>query len=72
MEEVSKLPEHSRKAVEMFYFEDKSYAEIQGELGITKGTLGRRLHKAKALLRKRLREAYLSAAVWIASLLWWT
>jgi len=65
MVEISKLPEHSRKAVEMFYIEGKSYTEIQGELGITKGTLGRRLHDAKAQLRKRLREAYLGAAFWV-------
>lgn len=63
MDEVSKLPEHSRRAIEMFYFDGKSYSQIQDELGITKGTLGRRLHRAKSLLKKKLQEVYLSAAI---------
>lgn len=61
MEAISKLPIYERKAVEMFYLEDRSYSEIQDELGITKGTLGRLLHQARAKLRESLQKAYQGA-----------
>lgn len=52
MEAISKLPEHSRKAVQMFYIDGKSYAEIQNELGVKKGTLARWLYEARLQLEK--------------------
>jgi len=64
MKAISSLPEYSRKAVEMFYLDGKSYSEIQSELGITKGTLGRWLHEARAILLKSMKEAYHSM-IWL-------
>ena len=52
MKAIAKLPEHSRKAVRMFYIESRSYAEIQKELGVKKGTLARWLYEARLQLGK--------------------
>ncbi|MFC1717178.1 RNA polymerase sigma factor [Candidatus Poribacteria bacterium] len=54
MNAISRLPEYNREAVRLFYLEGKSYSEIQDELGITKGTLGRFLYEARAQLREKL------------------
>jgi len=58
MRAISRLPAHNRRAVEMFYLEGMSYSDIQKELGITKGTLGRWLHEARIELCKNIQKAY--------------
>lgn len=65
MKAISKLPEYNQKAVKMFYLEGKSYSEIQEELDVTKGTLGRWLHQARTELRKSLQGACQGAILWI-------
>lgn len=67
MEAIAKLPEHNRKAAQMFYLEDRSYSEIQDELGITKGTLGRLLYEARVELRKSLKRAYQGVLLWVSN-----
>lgn len=67
MEAIAKLPEHNRKAAQMFYLEDRSYSEIQDELGITKGTLGRLLYEARVELRKSLKSAYQGILLWVSN-----
>jgi RNA polymerase sigma-70 factor (ECF subfamily) len=51
---IDELPEESRLAVVMFYFEDCSYKEIAAQLGVPLGTVMSRLARAKERLRKRL------------------
>lgn len=48
----------------MFYLDGKSYSEIQNELGITKGTLGRWLHDARLIMLKSLKETY-HGMIWV-------
>jgi len=65
MKAILKLPERSRRAVEMFYLEGRSYSEIQNELGITKGTLGRWLYKARLDLRRSSRQFINAVTFWL-------
>ena len=67
MRAISELPEKDRKVIELFYLEEKSYKEIQQELGISKSTLGWRLSQARAKLRQKLQTAYHGAAFWLNS-----
>lgn len=53
---IGRLPEALREAVLLFYFEQRSYAEIAGGLGITEAAVNQRLHRAKAALREALGE----------------
>ncbi len=57
MAAIAALPELEQKVIQMYYLEGHSYKEIQEELSITKGTLGRRLHQARAKLRQKLQAA---------------
>jgi RNA polymerase sigma factor (sigma-70 family) len=65
MSAISELPEKDRKVIELFYLEEKSYQEIQQELGISKSVLGWRLSQARAKLRARLQEAYQGAVAFL-------
>lgn len=65
MEAISKLPGRKREAARMFYLEGKSYSEIQNELGIAKGTLGRFLYDARARLRKALQASCWAVVPWM-------
>ena len=47
---VAELPVYYREVVVLYYWSDCSYAEIAEALGIPKGTVMSRLHKAKQLL----------------------
>ena len=51
---VGQLPEHYRAVVVFRYFEDMSVPEIARVLGIPEGTVKFRLHKAKAIMRRKL------------------
>jgi RNA polymerase sigma-70 factor, ECF subfamily len=62
---IAKLPERRRRAVEMFYLEGRSYSEIQDELGITKGTLGRWLYKARLELRRNSKQFISAVTFWL-------
>lgn len=52
---VAELPVYYREVVVLYYWSDCSYAEIAAALGIPKGTVMSRLHKAKQLLGVSLR-----------------
>jgi len=62
---IAKLPERRRRAVEMFYLEGRSYSEIQDELGVTKGTLGRWLYKARLELRRSSKQFISAVTFWL-------
>ena len=64
MSAIAELPEKDRTVIEMFYLEEKSYQEIQQELGISKSLLGWRLSNARAKLRQKLQAAYHGIAFW--------
>ena len=57
IEIVKILPQKYRVVIHLFYYEQLSVEEIASGLHIPEGTVKSRLHKARALLRKRL-EAY--------------
>ncbi|MBC8229288.1 sigma-70 family RNA polymerase sigma factor [bacterium] len=64
MSAISELPEKDKKVIELFYLEEKSYQEIQQQLGISKSVLGWRLSNARAKLRQKLQTAYYGIAPW--------
>jgi RNA polymerase sigma factor (sigma-70 family) len=51
---IAQLPPTNRQAVDMFYFKERSIAEVARHLGIPGGTVKRRLHDARRRLRKLL------------------
>ena len=53
--EVQGLPEIFREAVTLFYFENRSYVQMQAVLGIGPQAINARLSKARSLLRERLK-----------------
>lgn len=53
---VAQLPEQYRKVVLLYYFEELSYTEIAREAGLSVGTVGTHLHRAKQMLRRLLSE----------------
>ncbi len=55
LDEVQALPEIYREAVTLFYFENRSYAQMQEVLGIGPQAINARLMKARALLRDKLK-----------------
>lgn len=55
---VHELPELYRLVILLFYMEELSLSEISEMLGVPKGTVASRLHKAKELLRERLEDCY--------------
>lgn len=53
---VTRLPEKLRSTVYMHYYEDMTAAEIAQALGITEGTVYKRLERGRRALRKVLGE----------------
>lgn len=51
---VAALPAIGRREAELYYFEERSQAEIAALLGVPSGTVKRRLHTARARLRAML------------------
>jgi RNA polymerase sigma factor (sigma-70 family) len=52
--EVERLPDDYRLVLTLFYYDDLSYRDIAGLLGVSTATVNARLTKARALLRKRM------------------
>ncbi len=51
---IDDLPPRMRQMVELRYYSGLTYEEIADELGVSKGTVGSKLHKARQRLRSRL------------------
>jgi len=66
MAAISELPEIEQKVIQMYYLEGNSYKDIQKELNLTKGTLGRKLHQARTKLRRKLQSACQGIAVFLS------
>ncbi|HEX3474103.1 MAG TPA: sigma-70 family RNA polymerase sigma factor [Kofleriaceae bacterium] len=54
--ELGRLPPALRETFELFSFQARSYQQIACELNIAMGTVGTRISRARALLRRRLRD----------------
>lgn len=52
---VDALPEHYRRALTLFYYEERSVADVAAMLGQPEGTIKTHLHRARALLLERVR-----------------
>jgi RNA polymerase sigma-70 factor (ECF subfamily) len=52
--EVEALPEEYRTVIMLYYYDDVTYRDIAGMLGVSAATVNLRLTKARALLRRRL------------------
>jgi RNA polymerase sigma-70 factor (ECF subfamily) len=52
---VDALPEHFRRTLTLFYYEDRSVSEVASMLGQPEGTIKTHLHRARALLLERVR-----------------
>jgi RNA polymerase sigma-70 factor (ECF subfamily) len=55
---VMKLPVKYRSIIFMFYYENYSIKEIAEIMGIKEGTVGSRLHRARNLLKNKLKEDF--------------
>lgn len=53
---VGRLPEALREAVLLFYFEEKSHAEIAELLGVTEAAVNQRLHRARQSLKQHFEQ----------------
>lgn len=51
---LAQLPARNREAVDLFYFKERSIAEVSRHLGIPGGTVKRRLYDARQRLRRLL------------------
>jgi len=51
---LGELRAEERRLVELFYFEERSYAEISSLLGVSRGQVRGRLHRVRGRLRERL------------------
>jgi RNA polymerase sigma-70 factor, ECF subfamily len=51
---VSRLPSRYREAILLFYFMEMNVAGAAGVLGVAEGTIKARLHRGRALLRRRM------------------
>lgn len=51
---VHALPEPLRLALTLFYYDDHTYQELAGLLGVSRSTVNARLSQARALVRARL------------------
>jgi len=60
--ELGRLPPALRETFELFSFQARSYQEIAYELNIAMGTVGTRISRARALLKRRLIERWGAAA----------
>ena len=54
---ILSLPDGYRTVLNLYVFEDLSHKEIAALLGITEGTSASQLHRAKALLSKKLKKS---------------
>ena len=52
---VDALPEHYRRALTLFYYEERSVGDVAAMLGQPEGTIKTHLHRARALLLERVR-----------------
>ncbi|MBS0388125.1 MAG: sigma-70 family RNA polymerase sigma factor [Proteobacteria bacterium] len=52
---VDALPVHYRRALTLFYYEERSVGEVAAMLGQPEGTIKTHLHRARALLLERVR-----------------
>jgi len=52
---VDALPERYRQALTLYYYQEKSVAEVAAMLGQAEGTIKTNLHRARALLSERVR-----------------
>src|SRR5579863_7057207 len=57
---VDGLPERYRRALTLFYYEDRSVSEVAGMLGMPEGTVKTNLSRARAALGEQLRRRGLS------------
>ena len=55
-EMIQGLPEGYRTVFNLYALEDKSHKEIAGLLGITENTSASQLHRARAILAKKIKE----------------
>lgn len=60
--ELGRLPPALRETFELFSFEARSYQQIAYQLNIATGTVGTRISRARALLRRRLIARWADAA----------
>lgn len=51
---VSELPEELREVLLLHYFEDMTYDELAGWLGVARATVSERLTRAREILKRRL------------------
>lgn len=54
--QLQEVPDNYREVVKAFYFENKSYADIAEEQGVTAKTVESKLYRAKQWMRKRWKE----------------
>ena len=52
---VEALPERYRRALTLYYYEERSVEEVATMLGLPEGTIKTNLHRARALLLERVR-----------------
>ena len=52
--EVEALPKDYREVIMLYYYQDLTYRDLAGILGVSPATINARLTKARALLRERL------------------
>jgi len=53
---VGRLPQALREAVLLFYFEERSHAQIADRLGVTEAAVNQRLHRARQSLRQSMEQ----------------
>jgi RNA polymerase sigma factor (sigma-70 family) len=53
-DQVADLPERRRRVIELYYMENKTYAEIARELNVAIPTVSAHINQAKKELRKRM------------------
>ena len=64
---VDALPETPRRCVTLFYYEERSVAEVAGMLGLPEGTVKTHLHRGRAALLKALQALGLAdPQLWLA------
>jgi RNA polymerase sigma-70 factor, ECF subfamily len=61
--EVDRLPDAYREALILFYYDDLSYRDIAGALGVSPAAINARLTKARALLRARMTRSPLASEI---------